>query len=43
MIKKIKLGDVLDVKRGASLSGEYYSETGEKIRLTLGNFNYPSG
>lgn len=43
MIKKVKLGEVLDVKRGASLSGEFYSETGEKIRLTLGNFNYPSG
>lgn len=42
-MEKIKLGDVLDVKRGASLSGEYYSETGDKIRLTLGNFNYPSG
>ena len=40
-MKKIKLGDVLDVKRGMSLSGDFYSETGEKIRLTLGNFNYP--
>lgn len=43
MIKKVKLGEVLDVKRGASLSGEFYSKNGEKIRLTLGNFNYPSG
>ncbi len=42
-MRKIKLGDVLDVKRGASLSGEFYAEEGEKIRLTLGNFNYPSG
>ncbi len=39
---KIKLGEVMDVKRGMSLSGEFYSETGDKIRLTLGNFNYPS-
>ena len=41
-MQKIKLGDVLDVKRGASLPGKYYSSTGEKIRLTLGNFNYPN-
>lgn len=42
-MNKVKLGQILDVKRGASLSGEYYSEQGEKIRLTLGNFNYPGG
>lgn len=42
-MRKIKLGDILDVKRGASLSGEFYAEEGDKIRLTLGNFNYPSG
>ena len=42
-LKKIKLGDVLDVKRGTSLSGKYYDTTGTKIRLTLGNFNYPLG
>lgn len=42
-MRKVKLGEVLDVKRGTSLSGEFYSETGEKIRLTLGNFNYPGG
>ena len=42
-MNKVKLGQILDVKRGASLSGEYYSEKGEKIRLTLGNFNYPGG
>lgn len=40
-MKKIKLGDVLDVKRGCSLSGEYYSNSGNFVRLTLGNFNYP--
>ena len=42
-MKKIKLGDVLDVKRGQSLAGEYYSENGRYIRLTLGNINYPGG
>lgn len=42
-MKKIKLGDVLDVKRGASLSGQFYSNKGNYIRLTLGNFNYPNG
>lgn len=42
-MKKVKLGEVLEVKRGMSLSGDYYSEEGELIRLTLGNFNYPGG
>lgn len=42
-MKKCKLGDILDVRRGTSLSGKFYSEEGEKIRLTLGNFNYPNG
>ena len=42
-MKKIRLKEVLEVKRGTSLSGRYYSETGEKIRLTLGNFDYPGG
>ena len=42
-MQKIKLGDVLDVKRGASLSGDYYAEEGRYVRLTLGNFNYPGG
>lgn len=42
-MKKIKLGEILDVKRGTSLSGEFYAEQGERIRLTLGNFNYPAG
>ena len=40
---KVKLGEVLDVKRGLSLSSKYYSTSGDKIRLTLGNFNYPNG
>lgn len=42
-MKRCKLGEILDVKRGTSLSGKFYSEEGEKIRLTLGNFNYPNG
>ncbi|MCM1185855.1 MAG: restriction endonuclease subunit S [Lachnoclostridium sp.] len=42
-MRKIKLGDILDIKRGTSLSGKFYAEAGGKIRLTLGNFNYPLG
>ena len=42
-MRKVILGEVLDVKRGASLSGEYYATEGELVRLTLGNFNYPGG
>ena len=42
-MKKIKLKEVLEVKRGTTLSGEYYSDIGDKIRLTLGNFDYPGG
>ncbi len=40
-MNKIKLGDVMDVKRGTSLSGDYYSTSGDLVRLTLGNFRYP--
>ena len=42
-MKKYKLGELLDVTRGASLSGEYYSTEGEFLRLTLGNFDYQNG
>ena len=42
-MEKVLLGDVLDVQRGASLSGEFYAELGVRIRLTLGNFDYPNG
>jgi len=42
-MKKVKLGEILDVRRGTSLSGKYYATSGDKIRLTLGNFNYPNG
>lgn len=40
-MKEIKLGEVLDVKRGTSLSGKFYENSGTYIRLTLGNFTYP--
>ena len=39
-LKKYKLGELLDVKRGASLAGDYYATEGEYIRLTCGNFDY---
>lgn len=39
-LKKYKLGEILDVTRGASLSGEFYATEGEYIRLTCGNFDY---
>ena len=38
---KIKLGDVLDFKRGMSVAGKFYSKEGRYVRLTLGNFAYP--
>lgn len=40
MLKKYKLGELVDVARGTSLSGDYYSTKGEYIRLTCGNFDY---
>lgn len=40
-MNKIKLGDVLDFKRGMSVGGEFYSNEGRYVRLTLGNFSYP--
>ena len=39
-LQKYKLGEILDVKRGASLTGEYYATSGNYIRLTCGNFDY---
>lgn len=39
-LKKYKLGEILDVTRGASLRGEFYATEGEYIRLTCGNFDY---
>ena len=40
MMKKYKLGELMDISRGASLSGEYYATSGKYIRLTCGNFDY---
>jgi type I restriction enzyme S subunit len=40
---KYKLGELIDVTRGASLAGEYYATEGKLIRLTLGNFDYQNG
>ncbi len=39
-LKKYKLGELINVTRGQSLSGEYYSTSGNLMRLTLGNFDY---
>ena len=39
-LKRYRLGELLAVTRGASLSGEYYSTSGEYVRLTCGNFDY---
>ena len=42
-LNKHKLGELIEVTRGASLSGQFYAEEGELIRLTLGNFNMNGG
>ena len=42
-LKKDKLGNLIEVKRGTSLAGEYYSTEGKLIRLTLGHFDYQNG
>lgn len=42
-LKKYKLGELIDVRRGASLAGEYYATEGKLMRLTLGNFDYQGG
>lgn len=39
-LKKYKLREIIDVTRGASLSGEFYATEGKYIRLTCGNFDY---
>ena len=39
-LKKYKLGDLMEVTRGASLSGDYFATQGNFIRLTCGNFDY---
>lgn len=42
-LKKYTLGELIDVRRGASLAGEYYATEGELMRLTLGHFDYQNG
>lgn len=42
-LKKYTLGELIDVRRGASLAGEYYATEGELMRLTLGHFDYQGG
>ena len=42
-LTRYKLGELIEVTRGASLAGEFYAEEGELIRLTLGNFNMNGG
>lgn len=39
-LTKYKLGEILDVTRGASLSGKHYATEGKYVRLTCGNFDY---
>lgn len=39
-VAEYKLGELIDVTRGASLSGEFYSTIGKYVRLTCGNFDY---
>ena len=40
---KYKLSELVEVTRGASLSGQFYAEEGKLVRLTLGNFNINGG
>ncbi len=42
-LKRYKLRQLIEVTRGQSLSGEYYAEQGDTIRLTLANFDYQNG
>jgi type I restriction enzyme S subunit len=42
-LNKHKLGELIEVTRGASLAGTYYATEGNLIRLTLGNFDYQNG
>ena len=39
-LRKVRLGEILEVTRGASLSGDSYATKGKYIRLTCGNFDY---
>lgn len=35
---KYKLGELVEVTRGASLSGQFYAEEGKLIRLLYGKY-----
>lgn len=39
-LKKYKIGNLVQVTRGASLGGEFYATQGNYVRLTCGNFDY---
>ena len=42
-LKEYRLGDLIEVTRGASLAGNYHASEGKYKRITLGNFNYKEG
>ena len=42
-LKEYRLGDLIEVTRGASLAGDSYATEGKYKRITLGNFNYKEG
>lgn len=39
-MKRYKVGELAEIRRGMSLLGKYYAREGVFIRLTLGNFDY---
>lgn len=42
-LTRYKLGQLIEVTRGQSLLGDYYAEKGDRVRLTLANFDYQNG
>ena len=40
ILKQYKLKELIEVTRGASLSGNYFATQGQYVRLTCGNFDY---
>lgn len=42
-LTRYKLGQLVEIKRGQSLAGEFYAEQGNVKRLTLANFDYQNG
>lgn len=41
--REVQLGDAIHVKHGFAFKGQYFSDSGEKIVLTPGNFNEQGG